>query len=84
MAERTLLFEETTKRIYTTDREDQVLQEFTDNTLSGKEAKKSRVKNKGVLSNSIAAHLFEYLEGYNIPTYYVETVNERQMLLKRV
>jgi phosphoribosylaminoimidazole-succinocarboxamide synthase len=84
LAGRTLLYEETSKRIYKTDREDQVLQEFTDNALTGKEEKRSRVKNKGVLHNTIASHIFELLEGYNIPTHFLQKVDDREMLVRNL
>lgn len=84
MAGKTLLYEETTKRVYKTDREDQILQEFTDSALLGKDAKKGRVKNKGMLNTAISAYLFEYLDGYNIPTHFIEKTNDREMLVRNV
>lgn len=84
MAEKKLLYEGELKRVFTTDKEDQVLQEFKDDAVAPGGGKKSKVKNKGMMNNAISAALFEYLEGFNIPTYFVEKAGEREMLVRKL
>jgi phosphoribosylaminoimidazole-succinocarboxamide synthase len=84
LAERTLLYDGKIKRVFATDREDQAIQEFKDESVSLEGGKKSKVKNRAMMNNAISTALFEYLEGYNIPTHFIEKKSDKEMLVRRV
>lgn len=84
MEKRELIYEGRAKKLYQTERPELIVQEFSDNAdlLEGK--KKAKVKNKGALNNQISSYLFEYLEGYHIPTHFVRQLSDCEMLVKRL
>ena len=73
-----------TKCIYNTDVDDQVIIEFKDADSKFDGEKKAKFKNKSVLRNTISNSLFEFLEGYNIPTHYNRKIDDRQMLVRKL
>ena len=83
LADKKLLYESRAKKIYETDSEDQLIQEFNDNVVLRDGEKKGKVKGKASINNTISAHLFEYLESYNILTHYLAKDSEKEMLIKR-
>jgi len=82
LADKKLLFEGSIKRIFGNAEDDQVIQEFLDEAVTGN--KKQKVKNKGKMANTISSALFEYMEGYNIPTYYIGKAGDAQMSVRNV
>ncbi|MEJ2055551.1 MAG: phosphoribosylaminoimidazolesuccinocarboxamide synthase [Calditrichaceae bacterium] len=84
MDKKSIHTEGTTKSVYNTQSENQIILEFKDSDTKFDGEKKAKFKNKGVLKNTISHILFEYLEGYNIPTHYKEKINDRQMLVKKL
>lgn len=73
-----------TKCIYDTEADDRVIVEFKDTETKFDGDKKAKFKNKALLKNTITHILFEYLEGYNIPTHYDKKINDTQMLVKKL
>ena len=73
-----------TKCIYNTDVDEQVIIEFKDVDSKFDGEKKAKFKNKAVLKNTISHTLFEFLEGYNIPTHYNRKLNDTQMLVRKL
>lgn len=70
-----LMVEDITKRIYKTEKEEYCLLEFADTyTEKGKKAKK--LKKRAVVNNTITETLFDFLESYHVPNYYVKRINE--------
>ncbi len=84
MAENKIMLDGTTKRIFTADKKDQLIIQFKDAETAYDGEKKSRFKNKGVLKNNIAVHLFEYLCGYNIPTHFIARSSNDRMRVKKL
>jgi len=82
LADKKILSESSTKKIYGKPEDDQLVQEFIDEIVT--RGKKVKVKNKGMMANAISSALFEYLEGYNIPTYYLGKSGDSQMSVKNV
>ena len=78
------LYEGKAKVIYTTDREDEVVQYFKDDASAFDGKKKGTIVNKGVMNNKISTKIFELLEKKGINTHLVESLNEREMLVKRL
>lgn len=76
------LFEDGSKKVFTTDSEEQLLYSFVDTIVSSDGKKNGRVKRKGALNNAIAAQIFEYLASYNIMTNFIEKVDEKELHVK--
>ncbi len=79
-----LLYEGKAKRVYATDDENLVIQEFKDDATAFDGKKKGTIVAKGEVNNQVASHLFGYLEGKGIPTHFVERLSNREMLIKRL
>jgi phosphoribosylaminoimidazole-succinocarboxamide synthase len=79
-----LIYEGRAKRLYQTDRSELIVQEFRDDSFSPDGKKKAKVKNKGTLNNQISSYLFEYLQGFHIPTHFVQQLSDSEMLVKRL
>ncbi len=76
-----LLFEGGSKKLYKTDKPDTVLVEFIDDVeLRGRQ--KVRIRERGAFNNEISAFLFEYIEGFHIPTYFLRKISPSESLVK--
>lgn len=78
------LYEGKAKKLYNTDNPDLVIQEFKDSATAFDGAKKGTIRGKGAINNQISARLFQYLESYHVPTHFVRTLSDREMLVKKV
>ncbi len=78
------IYEGKAKILYETDNPDLLIQYFKDDATAFDATKKGTIKEKGIMNNKIAAKLFQILEKEGIPTHFVELLNEREMLIKRV
>jgi len=72
-----LLIEGSTKKIYTTSQSDQVIIEFQDVLPKWAAARKKTVNGKAEINNSISSFLFEYLGSYNVPTHYINKLDNK-------
>jgi len=79
---RDFLYEGKAKKIFHTDDPDQVIVEFKDVATAFDGLKKESLENKGVLNNHISSLFFQLLAEENIPTHYIKTLSERDMLVK--
>ncbi|MDZ7373304.1 MAG: phosphoribosylaminoimidazolesuccinocarboxamide synthase [candidate division KSB1 bacterium] len=77
-------YEGKAKKLYLTDNPDLLIQEFKDSATAFDGAKKGTIRGKGSVNNQVSAHLFRYLESYHIPTHFVRTLSDREMLVKKV
>lgn len=78
------LYEGKAKKVYKTSDPDYLVVEYKDAATAFDGLKKENLANKGILNNKIAALFFEFLEKEGIPTHYVKTLNEREMLVKKL
>jgi phosphoribosylaminoimidazole-succinocarboxamide synthase len=79
-----LLYEGKAKRVYRTERPDRYLVEFKDEATAFDGKKRGTIADKGPLNNRISAYFFALLERAGIPTHYIETVGDREMLVRAV
>ena len=79
-----LIFEGNEKKIYATDQPNQVIFHYTDVTVAYNNVKRARLKRKGILSNRISAFLLGYLNKCGIPTHFIELVDEREQLCRKI
>ena len=78
------LYEGKAKIVYATDRRDLVVQYFKDDATAFNALKRGTIVGKGVVNNRMSATLFERLERARIPTHYLATLSEREMLCRRL
>ena len=84
MAEKKLLLKGKTKRFYLSDREDQLILQFNDETTSFDGEVKSKFKNKSAYKNDISEAIFEYLHSYNIPTHFYKKHAANELQVKKL
>jgi phosphoribosylaminoimidazole-succinocarboxamide synthase len=78
------LYEGKAKKVYATDHADQVIIHYKDDATAFNGEKKGQIEDKGVMNNKIAAGLFELLSQSGIPTHYINRLNDRDMLCRKV
>ena len=77
-----LLYEGKAKKIWKTADENLLISEFKDSLTAFNGEKKSSEVGKGALNNQISTELFKYLDEKGIPTHYVDTIDDNNMLHK--
>ncbi len=82
MEKRDFLYEGKAKKLFRTDDPDLVIVEFKDVATAFDGLKKESLENKGILNNQISSLFFHHLAKENIPSHYVKTLSERDMLVK--
>lgn len=78
------LYEGKAKIVYSTNRPGLVIQYFKDDATAFNALKKGTIVGKGVVNNRMSGVLFERLERARVPTHYVATLSEREMLCRRL
>jgi len=78
-----LLYEGKAKKIWETEDDTLLISEFKDSLTAFNGEKKSSEEGKGALNNKISTALFKYLAEKGIPTHYVDTLDDNNMLHKR-
>ena len=58
--------------------------QYKDDATAGDGAKKGTIRDKGVVNNRLSNALMQKLEKAGIPTHYVQELNDRDTLVKRV
>ncbi|MBI5137688.1 MAG: phosphoribosylaminoimidazolesuccinocarboxamide synthase [Nitrospirae bacterium] len=84
MEKRDKIYEGKAKILYTTDNPDQVIQYFKDEATAFDGKKKGIIPSKGIMNNRISERLFRMLMDHGIDTHFVERLNDREMLCKRL
>jgi phosphoribosylaminoimidazole-succinocarboxamide synthase len=79
-----MLYEGKAKKIFSTDKPDQVRVYFKDDATAFNGEKKGTIQSKGVLNNAISSFFFELLRSEGIPSHFIEKVDERNMLVKKL
>ncbi|MGH7844991.1 MAG: phosphoribosylaminoimidazolesuccinocarboxamide synthase [Candidatus Binatia bacterium] len=77
-------YEGKAKILYATDNPDYIIQFFKDDATAFNAQKRGTIQSKGVMNNQISETMFKYLEKEGIPTHYVERLNDREMLVRRL
>jgi phosphoribosylaminoimidazole-succinocarboxamide synthase len=79
-----LLYEGKAKKLFLTNEEGKLIQEFKDDASAFDGAKKGTISNKGQINNDISSFLFEYLENYHIPTHFLDRLSAKEMLVRKL
>ncbi|VAX15242.1 Phosphoribosylaminoimidazole-succinocarboxamide synthase [hydrothermal vent metagenome] len=72
------------KIIYATSDPQKLIQYFKDDATAFNGKKKGTIENKGEVNQAISAHIFKLIEKDGVATHYVDTLSDREMLIKKV
>ena len=78
------IYEGKAKIIYSTEDLDLVIQYFKDDVTAFDGIKKGTIVDKGVINNQVSSRVFQYLEEKGVKTHFVERLNDRDMLVKKL
>ena len=79
-----MMYEGKAKKIYATEKADEVIVYYNDDATAFNGEKKGQIEEKGVLNNSITSMIFEMLNENGIKTHFIEKLSEREQLCKKV
>jgi phosphoribosylaminoimidazole-succinocarboxamide synthase len=79
-----MLYQGKAKQVFAAGGGEQVLIHFRDDATAFNGEKKGQIEQKGVINNKLSAVFFRLLEGQGVPTHFVELVNDRDMLCRKV
>lgn len=77
-------YEGKAKILYATDDPDLIIQHFKDDATAFNAQKRGTIREKGIVNNKISEVLFRLLEKDGVPTHFVERLDEREMLVRRL
>jgi phosphoribosylaminoimidazole-succinocarboxamide synthase len=78
------LYEGKAKKVFKTDNPDYYIVTYKDDATAFNGEKKGTIENKGIVNNLVTNHLMAMLETKGIKTHFVEELNERETLVKKV
>ena len=78
------LYEGKAKKVFATDEEGLLIVEYKDDATAFNGLKKGTIAGKGVINNQMSNRLMERLEKDGVPTHYVQTLSERETVVKKV
>ncbi|WP_418981782.1 phosphoribosylaminoimidazolesuccinocarboxamide synthase [Alistipes sp.] len=79
-----MLYEGKAKQVFRTDDPDRIIIHYKDAATAFNNIKKATIEGKGVLNNAISTIIFKELQKAGVKTHYIETLNERDQLCRRV
>jgi len=82
--ENKMLYEGKAKRVFETEKPDEVIIYYKDDATAFNGLKKSQIDHKGILNNSITSAIFEMLHKNGIKTHFIKKLSEREQLCKKV
>ena len=78
------MYEGKAKKVFATDDESCCIVSYKDDATANNGLKKGTIEGKGVINNRVTNHLMRMLEKKGIPTHYVEELNDRETVVKKV
>ena len=84
MEKKELLYEGKAKRVYLTDEPEKLIVSYKDDATAFNGLKKGSIAGKGIVNNRMSNLLMSRLEQAGIPTHFIEELNERETLVRRV
>ncbi len=84
MTKGAMLYEGKAKQVFETDHPDQVIVRFKDDATAFNAQKRGSVDLKGEMNNAITTLIFEYLNEKGIATHFINKIDEREQLVKKV
>ncbi|QOD38525.1 phosphoribosylaminoimidazolesuccinocarboxamide synthase [Candidatus Wolbachia massiliensis] len=84
MSPNKIIYEGKAKSIIETEDPLTVIQYFKDDVTAFNKEKYETIEGKGIINNRISAFIMEKLEKAGINTHFIETLNEREQLIKKL
>lgn len=84
MEKTTQMYEGKAKKVFATDDENYCIVSYKDDATAFNGEKKGTISGKGLINNRVTNYLMKLLEAEGIPTHFVEELNDRETLVKRV
>lgn len=84
MKELEMLYEGKAKKVFSTDNPDEVIVRYKDDATAFNGLKKGTIEGKGAVNNRMTNFLFKKLEEQGIPTHFIEELDDRRTLVKKV
>jgi phosphoribosylaminoimidazole-succinocarboxamide synthase len=81
---REMMYEGKAKKVFSTDKSDEVVVYYKDDATAFNGEKKGQIEDKGIFNNAISSTIFELLEKKGVKTHYVKKLSEREQLCKKV
>lgn len=78
------LYEGKAKKVFATEDPNLVIVDYKDDATAGDGAKKGTIRGKGVVNNKLSNNLMKMLAEQGVPTHFVEELNDRETLVKKV
>lgn len=78
------LYEGKAKKVFTTEDPDRLIVSYKDDATANDGAKKGTILGKGAINNRMTNYLMQLLEKNGIPTHFVEELNDRETVVKKV
>ncbi len=84
MEKKNQLYEGKAKKVFETDNPEMLIVSYKDDATAFNGLKKGTIAGKGVINNKMSNLLMQRLEAQGVPTHFVEELNERETLVKKV
>ena len=84
MEKKEQLYEGKAKKVFATDDANLVIVSYKDDATAFNGEKKGTIAGKGAINNVMSNHTFQLLEQQGVPTHYVEQLNDRETVVKKV
>ena len=84
MEKRSQLYEGKAKKVFNTDDPELLIVSYKDDATAYNGSKKGTITGKGVINNKMSNRLMQRLEKSGVPTHFVEELNDRETLVKKV
>ncbi len=79
-----MIYEGKAKKIFRTEDKEKVVVYYKDDATAFNGEKKGQIEDKGILNNTITCAIFKLLESRGVRTHFIEKLNDREQLCKRV
>ena len=79
-----MLYEGKAKKVFATNDPDLVIVSYKDDATALDGLKKGTITGKGVINNRMSNYLCRLLEKHGVPTHFVEELNDRETVVKKV
>ena len=79
-----MIYEGKAKKVYATDDPNAVIVDYKDDATAFNGQKKGTIVGKGAINNRMTNFLMKKLEEKGVPTHYIEELDERRTVVKRV
>lgn len=84
MEKKELLYEGKAKKVFTTEDPELLIVSYKDDATAFNGVKKGTIDAKGAVNNLVSNHLMGLLETAGVKTHFVETLNDRDTVVRKV